>query len=240
MAAPTLVTIRPGVVFTPAAARSWKRMEAQVGRAITTNSTTRSWAEQAKLRKEWLAYSAYQNGGPWAPWAPLALRPEDSVHCQGMAADTDEVSLLKKLKDHGWRQTALAAGEDWHFEYQAKNDKHINDKPKPKPTPKPKPVPVTKKKDEMLFVRSSKTGNWFVINEFTVTSIKSGKAGTANHNHALSYSKALGKSSVSLSSTAVQELLADAAARAKTFNAGLAKTIEAMIADENSAPDAKA
>jgi hypothetical protein len=117
-------------------------------------------------------------------------------------------------------------GERWHKKFL------LNPwGPAPKP-PKPEPEPK-KEEQEMLFVRSKKTNNWYIICEFTVTKIPAGDDGSENHVHALAYNKALGKSSVVLESSSVQGLLDDAAKRAKTFNAALAAEIEKMIEDES-------
>lgn len=132
MSAPPIVTIRPGVEFEPAAAASWQRMERAAGRAIDVNSSYRDYDEQMDAYN---AYLAYLNGGPWAPYA---LHPDQSVHCQGRAVDSDDQSLLKSLATHGWRQTALAVGEPWHFEYFSSNDQHIGE---PADTGDPIPFP---------------------------------------------------------------------------------------------------
>lgn len=121
MAAPVIVTIRPGVAFEPSAAASWRRMEAKAGRLIDVNSSYRDYNLQMKL---YLDYQRYLAGGPWAPYA---LHPDSSMHCKGLAADTDDQKLLKSMPDHGWRQTALAINEPWHFDYFKKYDKHIGE-----------------------------------------------------------------------------------------------------------------
>lgn len=119
MTAPTIVTIRPGVAFEPAAAASWRRMEATAGRLIDVNSSYRNYSEQLAAYN---AYQAYVNGT--GPWAPFALHPDKSMHCRGLAVDTDDQSLIKAMPSHGWRQTALAIGEPWHFDYLRSQDQH--------------------------------------------------------------------------------------------------------------------
>lgn len=119
MTAPTIVTIRPGVAFEPAAAASWRRMEKAAGRLIDVNSSYRNYDQQLRAYN---AYRAYLNGT--GPWAPFALHPDKSMHCKGLAVDTDDQSLLKAMPSHGWRQTALAIGEPWHFDYFSSNDQH--------------------------------------------------------------------------------------------------------------------
>lgn len=122
MSAPTIVTIRPGVAFEPGAAASWQRMEAAAGKAIDCNSSYRDYDEQMQA---WQAYVDYINGV--GPWAPYALHPDQSMHCKGLASDSDDQSLILSMPSYGWRQTALAVGEPWHFDYQSWNDKHIGE-----------------------------------------------------------------------------------------------------------------
>ena len=119
MSAPFIVTIRPGVAFEPGAAASWRRMEKAAGRLIDVNSSYRNYQEQLA------AYNAYRSyAAGTGPWAPFALHPDRSMHCKGLAVDTDDQSLVKSLPSHGWRQTALNIGEPWHFDYLAVNDQH--------------------------------------------------------------------------------------------------------------------
>lgn len=120
-APPVIVTIRPGVAFAPPAAASWTRMEADAGRRIDCNSSYREWDKQLAM---WAAWNAYVGGSGPRPPHGRAIHPEKSMHCQGLAADTDDVTLLLRLSDHGWRRTA--PDEAWHFEYQAWHDQHKN------------------------------------------------------------------------------------------------------------------
>lgn len=142
MAAPTdLVTIRPGTTFSSAAAASWRRMEAAVGYAIGTNSTYRDYDEQL---------TAYQNYQRDPRNYPRALHPDYSFHCKGLAADTNNVSLLRSLSSHGWRQTA--ADEDWHFEYQAWLDAHRHETADSGSTAFPT-TPSVPQEDDMIAIR---------------------------------------------------------------------------------------
>lgn len=136
MAAPVIEWVRPGVGFTPAAAASFRRMEADAGRRIDVNSSYRDYEKQLAMWRAWTLWT--QGKGP-KPNHGRAIHPDQSMHCKGLAVDTDDVSLLLALADHGWRRTA--ADEAWHFEYQVWNDQHRN-RPaggdsKPLPTPEP-------------------------------------------------------------------------------------------------------
>lgn len=118
----SLVTLRPGLTLAPEAAASWARMEAARGSRLDVNSSFRDPVEQQKARDAYLAWIAYQNGGPVAPWAPLALDPSKSWHCLGLAVDTDDDAWLRANPDHGWR--FVVSTEKWHAQYYASLDKY--------------------------------------------------------------------------------------------------------------------
>lgn len=211
----TLVTIRPGVVFRDNAARSIRRIENQLGRKLSFNRTTVSYDDQNDLYRDWLAGKH--------PEIPLVLNPIYSVHVykpnvlhSGVASDSDERGDF--WEDNGW--VIVNKAELWHREYFPKLDKHINDKI------------IEKERSEMLRVKSSATGNWYVIGEFTVTKIPAGKVGSANHARALAYTKAEGKTFQKITSKQCQSLIDDAATRAEAFNEKLAKEIRELAADE--------
>lgn len=167
MPEPFIVTIRPGVAFAPAAAASWRRMEKAVGRLIDVNSSYRNYAQQLAAYN---AYQAYVNGT--GPWAPYALHPDRSMHCKGLAVDTDDQSIVKAMPSHGWRQTALGIGEPWHFDYFATLDKHQGEPADggsvPLPTPEPEPVPEPEsEEDDMRIVFGHRDGGtpeeWMIV-----------------------------------------------------------------------------
>lgn len=114
--------------LSPDAAASLWRIDAQLGRPCRTNSLWRDPVLQAQLRAAWLAYAAWVGGyGPWAPVAPYALPPDQSVHCEGDAMDTNEYAdpaVDALLIDNGWIRTALGRGEPWHRDRIAALDKH--------------------------------------------------------------------------------------------------------------------
>lgn len=119
----------------PAAAASIRRIDAQLGRAADINEAGRSPEQADENRRRWLAYERYLNGGPWAPKAPYALGSDQSVHCWGYAADSDDwydADAAAVWRDNGWRQTARYPGnpakdEPWHGEYSENLDNHLND-----------------------------------------------------------------------------------------------------------------
>lgn len=119
----------------PGPAASILRIDAQLGRIADINEAGRSPEQADKNRAEWLAYERYLNGGPWAPKASYALGSDESVHCWGYAADSDDwydARAAAVWRDNGWRQTARYPGnpkkdEPWHGEYDEKNDNHKND-----------------------------------------------------------------------------------------------------------------
>ncbi|MHC9045824.1 M15 family metallopeptidase domain-containing protein [Microbacterium saperdae] len=117
--------------LTPAAAASLRRVDAELGRLTDVNSAWRDPKTQQEFRD---AYLAYLDGGPWAP---IALAPEDSVHCDGEAIDTDDgynphtVAILNR---HGWFHTVYrwingkrVLVEPWHLERDASRDQHRRD-----------------------------------------------------------------------------------------------------------------
>lgn len=118
-----------GWLDAPAAA-SIRRIDRQLGRPADINDAGRSAAQADENYRRWVAY---RNGGPWAPYA---LPASKSVHCKGLAADSDDwytARFAAVWRDNGWRQTARYnddRDEPWHGEYFAHLDNHRND-----PTP---------------------------------------------------------------------------------------------------------
>ncbi len=117
---------------------SIQRIDRQLGRLLDINSAWRNPQEQERL---YMAYRNYVNGN--GPWAPIALPPEQSVHCNGEAIDTDDnnAAMTRVLNDNGWFHTVFRNGvlvEPWHYEYDYKRDKFFGgqaassgDAPKP-------------------------------------------------------------------------------------------------------------
>lgn len=114
-----------GWLAAPAAA-SVHRIDRQLGRAADINEAGRSPEQADKNHAAWLAFLA---GGPKAPYAlPARL----SVHCQGMAVDSDDWYSRGRAvvwRANGWRQTARYPNdpkkdEPWHGEYFIALDQH--------------------------------------------------------------------------------------------------------------------
>lgn len=123
--APEIVTLRPGVQFTPEAAASFRRLEKEIGRPVDVNSTYRDWDTQMGM---YLAWTAWVNGRGPKPWHSRAVHPYYSIHCQGNALDSDDwrtPGFNAIAARHGWIRTAAwDPTEQHHFEYQSWNDRH--------------------------------------------------------------------------------------------------------------------
>lgn len=114
---------------TPQCQWSIHRIDAQLGRYLDINS---AWRDPQEQERFYTAYRAYVNGN--GPWAPIALPPEQSVHCKGEAIDTDDnnASMTRILNDNGWFHTVFRDGklvEPWHYEYDYKRDKYFGGTP---------------------------------------------------------------------------------------------------------------
>lgn len=112
------------------AAASVLRIDQQLGRLADVNDAGRS---AAQADANYAAWVAYQNGtGPRAPYALPASR---SVHCLGLAVDSDDwydPAAAAVWRANGWRQTARyphdkKRDEPWHGEYDADRDQHLTD-----------------------------------------------------------------------------------------------------------------
>lgn len=110
----------------PDPAASLRRVDADMrsafGRAADINE---AWRSPEQADKNYAAYLAYLNGGPWAP---IALPGDRSVHCFGYAVDTDDTSdaQMRIWNEHGWYWTVYRDGklvERWHLEYFPERDK---------------------------------------------------------------------------------------------------------------------
>lgn len=155
----------------PAPAASLRRIDVQLGRPADINEAGRSPEQANANRARWLAYERYLNGGPWAPKAPYALGADESVHCWGYAADTDDSYdpiAAGVWLDNGWVQTALypnnpAKHEPWHREYREDRDNHRND-----PAPAGNIIPLPKGKTmadvkQIHWMNGSKVGGRALI-----------------------------------------------------------------------------
>jgi hypothetical protein len=124
----------------PAPAASIWRIDVALGHPVDINRA------YASLSQQYIYYRAYQNYLNGGPWAPLALHPDLSWHCKGMAVDTDESprtvpSTAQIWADNGWRFEVQS--EPWHGQYYTSLDRNYG-KPAgggsvPFPTPEPTP-----------------------------------------------------------------------------------------------------
>lgn len=114
-----LTTIRPGVAFHDPAAQSFRRIEQQLGRNLSTNRTTVPYGEQKTLYDEWRAGKH--------PDIPVVLDPRISAHvyrdgddASACAVDSDERGTF--WDENGWVITN--SREPWHREYRPDRDQH--------------------------------------------------------------------------------------------------------------------
>jgi hypothetical protein len=123
-----IVWIRAGVGFLQEAANSWIRLEHRLGQIIPVNSSYRDAVEQMQMYRAWQCYVA---GNCAHPGHSRALHPDESVHCAGLAVDTDAwrwAGFLAVAAEYGWIQTAAwDPTEQHHLEYQAHRDQHRNE-----------------------------------------------------------------------------------------------------------------
>ncbi|MGX9346390.1 hypothetical protein [Microbacterium sp. KNMS] len=151
---PTIEWVRDGVGFTPPAAASFRRLEADLGRQVDVNSTFRDPATQDAMYRAW---QDYVNGrGPY-PGHSRALPASESVHCQGEALDSDDWTtpgFIALAAEHGWIRTAAwDPTEQHHFEYQASRDEHRGEQPQTTTTGEP----------DMFVIRDKSNGNCFMV-----------------------------------------------------------------------------
>lgn len=143
MNAPRLVTVRPGLTLTPAAAASWVRMETELGRRLDVNRSYADWDTQYAYWVQWEAFSAnptaWRRRNPGKADPPLALHPASSWHCKGLAVDTDDDRVIRAMPAYGWR--FVVPTEKWHAQYYEYLDLRRNtpadssSKPLPTTTP---------------------------------------------------------------------------------------------------------
>lgn len=141
-----------GWLDAPAAASVF-RIDQQLGRPADINDAGRSAAQADENHRRWLAY---KNGT--GPWAPYALPSWASVHCDGLAADSDDWynDAGTVWYRNGWRQTARYnddRDEPWHGEYFPWHDLHINDRTNPTPE---------QIKENTMFI-AVVNGNWHLV-----------------------------------------------------------------------------
>ena len=112
------------------AAASLRRIDRQLGRLADINEAGRSPEQADANYRAWIAYSTGKG-----PKAAYALPASKSVHCIGLAADSDDwynPAAAAVWRDNGWVQTALypndsKRNEPWHGEYRIDRDNHRHD-----------------------------------------------------------------------------------------------------------------
>lgn len=153
--APSIVWLRDGVGYTPAAAASMWRLERALGRPHDCNSSYRDYNEQLSM---WRAWQWYLAGGPY-PGHSRALHPDASMHCQGLADDSDDwrtPGYIELAAEFGWVRTAAGdPTEQHHFEYQSWRDNHLYEPANVGASPfeGAKPAPVIEEEDDMPGIR---------------------------------------------------------------------------------------
>ncbi|UUE19316.1 hypothetical protein [Microbacterium sp. J1-1] len=127
--APVIEEIRPGVSFVPEAALAFRRLEARLGRRADVNRTYADYDTQMSM---YLAWTAWVHGVGPKPAHSRALHPDLSMHCRGVAWDSDDwrtVGFITLAAEYGFIRTAAGdPSEQHHFEYQSWNDKHYGEK----------------------------------------------------------------------------------------------------------------
>jgi hypothetical protein len=119
-------------------AASIRRLDVRLGRPVDIN---RAYADYDQQMRYYLAYVAYVNGR--GPWAPLALHPDKSWHCKGLAVDSDDAPGYRGplsvdiWREHGWLFEVRE--ELWHGQYYTSMDKHYGETTSGGATPFPDP-----------------------------------------------------------------------------------------------------
>ncbi|KQR86823.1 M15 family metallopeptidase [Microbacterium sp. Leaf179] len=167
----SLETIREGVTFRDDAARSFRRLEAEVG-TIRCNSTFRDPELQQRMHD---ASVAYENGtGPY-PGHSWAADPDDSEHCKGLAFDANRAySIRPAAWRHGWRWVTRA-NEEHHLEYKPWLDEYRYDPAPAAVTEPPKPKEwedmATKQEMQEAFIEALRQSNRENVDKSVTVSI---------------------------------------------------------------------
>ncbi|WP_295824197.1 hypothetical protein [uncultured Microbacterium sp.] len=157
---PVIEWLRPGVGYEPAAAASMRRLEKRLGREHDCNSSYRDYSEQKRMFDAWTRYVNSGYDLRYKPNHSRALNPDDSMHCRGLADDSDDWTTpgyIDLAAEYGWVRTAAwDPTERHHFEYQWRKDQHRDD-----PDPR-KDFLMSLSDDEQraLFDRTSQIHSW--------------------------------------------------------------------------------
>lgn len=150
---PVIEAVRAGVQLAPDAAASFRRLEARLGRRADVNRTYADYNTQLRM---YLAWQAWVTGRGPKPNHSRALHPDLSMHCRGLAWDSDDwrtPGFIPLAAEYGWIRTAAGdPSEQHHFEYQVWRDQHRND-PRPAGRSAAAPAPqIQSEEDEMLML----------------------------------------------------------------------------------------
>lgn len=165
--------------LTPEPAASLARLDVEFGRPVDVNSAWRSPTVQQGAYEAYLRYLKYG-----APWAPIALAPDKSVHCKGEALDSDDASnpaYTERFNRHGWYHTVFrmvngkwTLVEPWHLEYNKHRDNYFGQPasgggsvPFPMPGPAPIPEPEPPKEDDMPVLYFTKDNTVYAMDAVT-------------------------------------------------------------------------
>lgn len=175
MPAPVIVWLRPGVGYQPAAAASMARLERDLGREHDCNSSYRDYNTQLGM---WRAWEAWVAGTGPRPNHSRALHPDASMHCQGLADDSDDWTTpgyIELAEEHGWIRTAADdPTERHHFEYQWWRDQHRNE-PAGGGATAFVPTPITSEEEDMDILMQldlEVSGAWYVVNYRKGTAVR--------------------------------------------------------------------
>lgn len=128
MAAPAIVWIRDNVGFVIEAAKSFARLERELGRRADVNRTYADYNTQLRMYNNWNRYVNSGYNPAYYPGHSRALHPDYSMHCKGLAWDSDDWAtpgFNALAARHGWIRTAANdPTERHHFEYQWWMDQH--------------------------------------------------------------------------------------------------------------------
>jgi len=115
----------PGGRLEKAAAASWLRLRARVGKANRLwICPTSSRTAYRTLDEQQYFWDLYQSGK-----GNLAARPGTSNHGWGLAVDVATTAMAEAINrlgaEHGWQKHwSDAPSEWWHFKYAAEHDQH--------------------------------------------------------------------------------------------------------------------
>ncbi len=154
--APAVEWIGAGVGFEPGAAASFRRFISRLGRFPDVNRTYADYATQLRMYNAWQAWVSGR--GP-KPDHSRALHPDYSMHCRGLAWDTDDwrtPGFIALAAEYGWIRTAASdPTEQHHFEYQSWRDQHRNE-----PAPVGRTAVIPPIGDDTMYIKALNGGAW--------------------------------------------------------------------------------